>query len=193
MNALAGAYAEQVPVVHIVGSPPLKKRSSGQSYVLHHSLGNHDYGVFSRMYESISVAQLTVSDPLLAAQQIDDILLQCWRQSRPVYIEIPTDMVAIKIEGAQLQSPIQSDHPRSDPISEAAAMGPVVDALNAAHSPCILVGMVAYRRKVMSCPVLSTTAKKSDLLSSGCARDWSPRRKTRPTNLCNTTCSMHCE
>jgi TPP-dependent 2-oxoacid decarboxylase len=54
INAIAGSYAEHVPVVHVVGSPARQLQESGS--VLHHSLGDGRSGVFSEMHEKVTVA-----------------------------------------------------------------------------------------------------------------------------------------
>lgn len=38
LNAIAGSYAEYVPVIHIVGTPSTLSQANGQ--LLHHTLGN---------------------------------------------------------------------------------------------------------------------------------------------------------
>ncbi len=55
LNAIAGAYAESVPVVHIVGTPALAARETGAT--LHHNLPGHDYGHFARMAAEVTAAQ----------------------------------------------------------------------------------------------------------------------------------------
>ena len=47
INAIAGAYAESVPVVHIVGTPALRARQG--HITLHHNLPDNDFGHFARM------------------------------------------------------------------------------------------------------------------------------------------------
>src|SRR5271165_904875 len=55
LNAIAGAYAESGPVVHIVGTPALAARESGTT--LHHNLPGAGFGHFARMAAEITVAQ----------------------------------------------------------------------------------------------------------------------------------------
>lgn len=55
MKGVAGSYAEMVPVVHIVGTPPIAAQYSGA--LLHHTLGNGDYRVFENMYKEITVTK----------------------------------------------------------------------------------------------------------------------------------------
>lgn len=47
LNAIAGSFAEYVPVVHIVGTPSTISQANGM--LLHHTLGNGDFRVFSNM------------------------------------------------------------------------------------------------------------------------------------------------
>jgi len=55
INAIAGAYAESVPVVHIVGTPALTARDD--DVTLHHNLPGGDYGHFARMAAEVTAAQ----------------------------------------------------------------------------------------------------------------------------------------
>ncbi len=43
VNAIAGAYSEHVPVVHIVGVPSTGSQKDGM--LLHHTLGNGNFNV----------------------------------------------------------------------------------------------------------------------------------------------------
>lgn len=91
LNAIAGAFSEHVPVVHIVGQPTIS--SHRDSLLLHHTLGNGDYNVFSNISAKSAVATVKISDPHHAPALSDHALRECWIQSRPVYIALPADMV----------------------------------------------------------------------------------------------------
>jgi pyruvate decarboxylase len=45
INGIAGAYSEQIPVVHIVGCPSTLSQRNGM--LLHHTLGNGDFNVYA--------------------------------------------------------------------------------------------------------------------------------------------------
>jgi len=91
VNAVAGAYSEQVPLVHIVGCPStsLQRREA----VLHHTLGNGDFHVFRDMQKPISYTQVYLDDPATAPAEIDRAVTDCYLHARPVYILLPSDMV----------------------------------------------------------------------------------------------------
>ncbi|KAK2612135.1 hypothetical protein QQS21_001865 [Conoideocrella luteorostrata] len=116
INGVAGAFSEHIPVVHIVGCP--STASKRNCMLLHHTLGNGDFNVFANMSAQISYAMAKLSSPSEIADQIDHALRQCWIQSRPVYITLPTDMVQAKIKGSRLKQPIDLAAPANDPEKE---------------------------------------------------------------------------
>ncbi|EEY20980.1 pyruvate decarboxylase [Verticillium alfalfae VaMs.102] len=95
LNAVAGAYAERVPVVHVVGTPSRAAQADGAC--LHHSLGDGNFRVFADMYASVTVAQARLDCPATAPRSVDEVLRACLVESRPVYIELPSDMAAAKV------------------------------------------------------------------------------------------------
>lgn len=147
INAIAGAYSEHAPVVHIVGTPSTVSQRDGM--LLHHTLGNGDFNVFANMSSEISVAMAKLNDPYEAATLIDHALRECWVQSRPVYITLPTDMVQKKIEGARLKTPIDLSFPKNNPDQEDYVVDVVLKYLYAAKNPVILVDACAIRHRVL--------------------------------------------
>lgn len=95
LNAIAGAYAEQSPVINIVGTPP--RAAQNAKACLHHTLGDGNYRAFADVYKTFTIAQANLNDPDTATAQLDATLRACVLHSRPVYIELPTDMVNVKV------------------------------------------------------------------------------------------------
>lgn len=147
INGVAGAYSEMIPVVHIVGCPSTLSQRDGM--LLHHTLGNGDFNVFSNMSAQISCDVARLNKPAEIADQIDHALHECYLKSRPVYIMLPTDMVEAKIEGARLDSPIDIAEPVNDQEKEDYVVGEVVKLLRAAKNPIILVDACAIRHRVV--------------------------------------------
>jgi pyruvate decarboxylase len=108
INAIAGSYAEHVPVVHVVGSPARQLQKSGA--VLHHSLGDGRNGVFREMHEKVTVVCSALWDERTAPQIIDDSIVKCLRESRPVYIDMPCDLVPVRIPEDTLEDPLKVEH-----------------------------------------------------------------------------------
>lgn len=148
LNGIAGAFAEQVPLVHIVGCPSTISEQNG--LLLHHTLGNGDYNVFKNMSSLISCYVAKLNQPNLIAQEIDTAIRECWVRSKPVYIMLPSDMVNEKVEGARLKTPIDLSDPLNDPEKEAYVVDVILKYLYAAQNPIILVDACAIRHRVVS-------------------------------------------
>ncbi|KAF7596405.1 Pyruvate decarboxylase 1 [Aspergillus hancockii] len=147
LNAIAGAYSEFVPIVHIVGQPHTKSQKDGM--LLHHTLGNGDFNVFTRMSADISCAVGCLTQTHEVATLIDNAIRECWIRSRPVYIALPTDMVTKKIEGERLETPLDLTLPPNDPEKEDYVVDVVLKYLHAAKNPVIVVDACAIRHRVL--------------------------------------------
>ena len=148
INGVAGGYSEHVPIVHIVGTPSTISQRDGM--LLHHTLGNGNFNVFSDMNREISCAMAKINDPYDAAEQIDHTLQQCWLKSRPVYITLPTDMVQKKVEGERLKTPIDLHFPANDKDKEDYVVDVVLKYIYAAKNPIVLVDACAIRHRVLA-------------------------------------------
>lgn len=89
LNGVAGSYAEYLPVIHIVGAPSQTSQNNGE--LLHHTLGDGDFGHFLRMHQEIAVAS-TVLTADNAAAEIDRVLLCAFTERRPVYLLLATNV-----------------------------------------------------------------------------------------------------
>jgi len=147
INAIAGAYSEYVPIVHIVGQPHTRSQKDGM--LLHHTLGNGDYNVFTRMNAELSCSVARLEDTHEVATLIDNAIRECWIRSRPVYITLPTDLIVKKIEGERLKTPIDLSLPKNDPEKEDYVVDVVLKYLHAAKKPVILVDACAIRHRVL--------------------------------------------
>lgn len=140
LNAVAGAYAERVPMIVISGAPHSTQRH--QQALMHHIATN--YRLQLDLYSRLTARAEMLTDPSRAPQQIDAAIDACLSQKRPVYIELPVDMVAQPCsEPAEFH--LSSQQRTSIPdalaecVSEAAAM------LRAAKNPAVLVGVEVHR------------------------------------------------
>ncbi|WP_241591859.1 alpha-keto acid decarboxylase family protein [Rosenbergiella epipactidis] len=95
LNGLAGAYAENIPVVHISGLPPL--HAVNDRALLHHTLVNGDYDNIGRCVAEFTVAQTRLT-PANAVMEIDRLLQCCWLERRPVHLQLPSDITHLMIE-----------------------------------------------------------------------------------------------
>src|SRR5882724_804987 len=88
-NSVAGAYAEKSPVVVLSGSPGMSERA--RNPLLHHKV--KDFSTQFEVFEKITVASAVLDDPLTAFSEIDRVLAAAVRFKRPVYLELPRDLV----------------------------------------------------------------------------------------------------
>ena len=137
INAVAGSYAEYSPVVHIVGTAA--RKAYRNRAMVHHSLGDGNMRVFASMYKNISVAQASLFDPDTAPELVDKALVQCVRESRPVYLELPSDMVGVKVPEEPLSTPLDTS-PMTNTISEEKdVIETVLERIYSSKQPYILV------------------------------------------------------
>ncbi len=136
VNAVAGAYAERSPVVVISGAPG--KGEAGAGLLLHHQAKTLDSQY--RIYREITCDQVRLDDAERAPARIARALARCRAESRPVYIELPRDMVNVPCaEVAELPpGPVDAD-----------ALGACVDEilarLDSARAPVLMVGVEVRR------------------------------------------------
>ena len=137
-NSIAGAYAEKSPVVMVTGSPGLKERIHNP--LLHHMVRNWrtQYDVF----EKLCVAGAELSDPLTAFNEIDRALATCARFKRPVYLEIPRDMVHVRPDTSP---PYKHPEAPSDTRALAEAVDETVERIENARQPVLLLGVEVHR------------------------------------------------
>lgn len=145
INAIAGSYSEFVPVVHIVGMPSTSSQSDRR--VLHHSLGDGNFKAFADIYKAVTVAQADLLDPVAAPREIDRVLRTCWIKSRPVYIQVPTDMVHKMVDGTALKERINLSAPLDKDV-EANVVSRILAELYVSKRPFILVDGFGFRPQV---------------------------------------------
>jgi indolepyruvate decarboxylase len=137
-NSIAGAFAEKSPVVVVTGSPGLKERSSGA--LLHHMV--RDIRTQAEVFEKFTIAGAELSDPLTAFSEIDRVLDACDRYKRPVYLELPRDMVHTVPPVAHGYRGVQREN---DAHATAEAIKETRQLIQSAKRPVILAGVEMHR------------------------------------------------
>ncbi len=88
-NSIAGAYAEKSPVIVLSGSPGMSERAHNP--LLHHKVKGFETQF--EVFQKITVASAVLDDPEHAFSEIDRVLEAAVRYKRPVYLELPRDLV----------------------------------------------------------------------------------------------------
>jgi indolepyruvate decarboxylase len=137
-NTTAQAYAEKSPVVVISGAPGVRERVKNP--LLHHKV--RDFDTQLNVFQQFTVDAAVITNPEVAFEQIDRVLAAAMRYKRPVYIELPRDVVAMP--GARdhaYREPADTSDPDAlqEGIQEAVAM------VRAARQPVIIAGVELHR------------------------------------------------
>ena len=137
-NSTAGAYAEKSPIVVISGAPGLSERKKGA--LLHHQV--RDFRTQLEVFEKITIAAVELTDSLTAFATIDRTLDACYRYKRPVYIELPRDMVHVS---PPVSHAYRLQKIAADPQALREALAETSARLAQAKRPVILAGVELHR------------------------------------------------
>jgi indolepyruvate decarboxylase len=137
-NSIAGAYAEKSPVVVISGAPGLNERVNNP--LLHHKV--RDFRTQYEVFEKLCVAGAELSDPVTAFREIDRVLHAAARFKRPVYLEIPRDMVNVV---PHIGHSFHMPHLASDSSAVMEAVEETAGLLANCERPLILAGVEIHR------------------------------------------------
>lgn len=138
INGIAGAYAEHLPIFHLVGAPAMSVQNSRAA--MHHTLGNGEYDLFYRMTQPVVCAH-AIMTPQNVAYETERLIAEALFHRRPVYMAFPADYASQPVLG--------SAEPISGPISNAVtleiAVDAIVSALSGAETACVLPGILVAR------------------------------------------------
>jgi indolepyruvate decarboxylase len=139
INAVAGAFAEHVPMIVISGAPPSGRRESGA--MVHHLVSN--YFLQLDIFKKITVDAALITDPGAAPDEIDRIIRNCIDQKLPVYLELPADIIHAPCrEPGELLFSVPMV---SNPESLAECVAEAAEIINHADHPLILAGVEVLR------------------------------------------------
>jgi len=138
INAIAGSYAENLPVFHLTGMPAMPVQ--GARSLVHHTLGDGEFDLFHRMVQPV-VCGSAIMTPQNVAQETERLIAAALYHRKPVYMAFPADLATAPVLGrAEILDP-----PASDPENLAAAVDAVIAAFEAANTACVLPGILAVR------------------------------------------------
>ena len=93
-NGIAGSYAHNVPVLHIVGYPNSKVIQ--QDIPVHHTLANFQKNSFLESFKSICGAT-TILTETNYLEEIQRVVLNMLITKKPSYLGVPTDLIDMEI------------------------------------------------------------------------------------------------
>lgn len=137
INAIAGSYAESVPVIKIVGVPPTSCIQKNK--VLHHNFEHPDYYACERAYSNV-VKTTAYLDKENTKEEIDRVLSVFINEKKPVYIAIPVDVCELEIENTPK---IEIKTSNEDNLN--AAVEHALELMNNAKKPVIIADVLVER------------------------------------------------
>ncbi|CNH95964.1 indole-3-pyruvate decarboxylase [Yersinia aldovae] len=142
LNGVAGAFAESLPVFHLVGMPSSTVQASG--VIVHHTLGD---GNFTAFYETTKhfVCAHAIMTPENCVAETERLIAAALRYRKPVYMGFPSDYAEMPI--------IESDVPQttpaqSNPAALSLAVEAIADRMNRSQKTCILPGISIARHNL---------------------------------------------
>ncbi|CZR68750.1 related to pyruvate decarboxylase [Phialocephala subalpina] len=160
LNGIAGAYTEQVKVIHVVGTTSTTAQKN--RLMIHHCLGpSPDHKVRVTPNHHVRAAHCWLDNPETAASEIDvgipthrtltpanhhlhqRVFRECYVHSLPVYIFVPSDFVHVPVSGSI--SPLANLALISDHENETAAIAATISTIYAAKSPVVIVDALVSR------------------------------------------------
>ena len=140
LNAVAGAYAEHVPLLHIVGAPTVAVQAAGRA--THHSLGDGDFRRFARM-----TAEVTAVQAILGADDaqgsIDRVIAEVRERRRPGYLLIPADVAAGPATPPTSPLPVRTGVTDPNQLAEFTAAARAI--LTGAERPALIADVLVER------------------------------------------------
>lgn len=137
INAIAGSYAENIPVIHIVGVPHTKCIKTNK--LIHHNFFTPDYYAFEKAFSSV-VETTAYLDENNAKAEIDRILSVFVNKKRPVYVAIPMDTCLLEVENdPQIKIETSDEETLNEVVEKALAL------INNAKHPMILADVLIKR------------------------------------------------
>lgn len=140
INAVAGSYAEHVPVVHVVGAPTTRVQAAGRA--THHTLGDGDFGHFARMAAEVTATQavLTAAD---ATSQIDRVLVEVRDRRLPGYLMLAADVAETPV--ARPSAPLEAHPPVTDPAVLESFRQALAERMPRASRVAVLADILVHR------------------------------------------------
>lgn len=144
VNAVAGSYAEHVPLIHIVGMPSISAEE--KKLFLHHTLGDQKFDDFIKIYEKITIKLKVIRDLETAPLVINDLIETARITKRPVYLGIPSNFSDALIPASTVTNlKLNLETPANNEDAENEFADNVIDLMSKAKKPIILIDACVSR------------------------------------------------
>ncbi len=143
INGIAGAYAENLPVIKIAGVPKTQAIKSGA--LLHHNFSNPDYFAFEKVYSNVTAATAYLDNENTIKSEIDRVFDIFIKEKKPVYIALPVDVCNFIIDDTIPETII-----KSDPVNLKNAADKITELINNSKNPLIITDYLMKRFRLQN-------------------------------------------
>jgi pyruvate decarboxylase len=126
INAIGGAYAENLPVILVSGAPNSNDRAT--EHLIHHTLATHDWSYQFEIAKKLTCAAVSINSATDAPHPIDYAIRNALREKKPAYIEIACNVASTPCAAPGPISAILNEEP-SDPETLRAAIAAAAEFL----------------------------------------------------------------
>jgi pyruvate decarboxylase len=137
INAIGGAYAENLPVILVSGAPNSNDRATG--HLIHHTLATHDWSYQLEIAKKLTCAAVSINSATDSPYQIDHAIRSALRERKPAYIEIACNIASAPCAAPGPVSAVLGEEP-SDPETLRAAIAAAAEFLRGKQKPILLIG-----------------------------------------------------
>ncbi|WOL20453.1 pyruvate decarboxylase 1 [Canna indica] len=139
INAIAGSYSENLPIICIVGGP--NSNDYGTNRILHHTIGLPDFSQELRCFQAVTCHQAVVNNLDDAHEMIDTAISAALKESKPVYISISCNLPGIPHHTFMNEPVPYFLSPKvSNQLGLEAAVEATAEILNKAVKPVLIAG-----------------------------------------------------
>lgn len=142
ISGIAGAFAESLPIFHLVGMPASSVQAQGG--LVHHTLGD---GHFTTFYEATApfVCARAIMTPENCVAETERLIAAALRYRKPVYMVFPSDYATMPVVEMAVPATVTES---SDPVVLTEVVDILVDRLNNSQQACVLPGIYLARHGV---------------------------------------------
>lgn len=159
INAAAGAYSDDLPVLVVSGGP--NTNDAPANHLLHHTIAEHDFYQAVKCFEPVVASTFVIRHAAEAPRMIDAAVSTCLAKRKPVYLEIACNLANAKVPLPATLSIPAPEHP-ADSQALKAAVTAAAERINSSTKPVLVAGV-----KLRSCQATSAFLKLAEAL--GCA------------------------
>ncbi|ACJ27424.1 Pyruvate decarboxylase [Shewanella piezotolerans WP3] len=145
-NAIAGAYADDTPIMVIAGTAAVEVLTTPTERRYHHVIENN-FDTNIEMFKHITCASQRLVDLSTATFDVDQILRKAMQTKKPVYLEVPYDLQNAMVDAPT--RPLDLMLEQSSAVNLNAALEASVALLEKSKTRSVLTGHLLQRENMI--------------------------------------------